>query len=237
MFVALGGRVVVITGASRGIRRACALELARAGARLALCGRDQGALTDTARQARALGADVEDYCFDVRDHGAAYAVAAAVQKRFGAVDALVNNAAIGNYGSFLDLSLADWEAMTAVNIVGVAAVTRAFLPSLLERPDRHVVNIASIQGLQATATSSAYSATKFALLGLTQSLQLEFRKQGLRVSALCPGSVDTNFDGFPGTLKESPLTPDDVALAIRDVLETGGRAYVMQSVLMPLYGP
>lgn len=73
-------------------------------------------------------------------------------------------------------------------------------------------------------------------MGLTQSLQLECRRQGIRITALCPGSVETDFDGFPGSLKENPLTPEDVALSVRDILETAGRAYVMETVLMPLYG-
>lgn len=237
MHLPLQGRVLLVTGASRGIGRALALECAPAGARLALTGRDEAALQAAVAEATSLGAEARGYLLDVRGHGRVAETVEQVLADFGQIDALVNNAAVGKYASFLDLTLGDWEDMLAANLVGLVAVTRAVLPSMLSAKQGHIVNVSSIQGLRATATSSAYSATKFALQGLTQSLQLEFRRQGISITALCPGSVDTDFDGFPGSLKENPLTPQDVAVAIRSILETAGRAYVMESVLMPLYGP
>ncbi len=155
---------------------------------------------------------------------------------FGQVDALVNNAAVGKYGSFLDLELEDWRTQFEVNVLGLVAITRALLPAMLSRREGHILNVSSVQGITATATSAAYSATKFALMGLSQSLALDLGPQGIKVSVLCPGSVETDFDGFPGRLKPNALRPEDVALAIRDMLESGGRAHMSQVVLTPFGG-
>ncbi len=233
MRVALEDQVIVITGASRGIGRATALELAKGHARLALLGRDEAALTQAGRAAEALGAEVRCYGGDLRDHARSAAIAQEVQTAFGQVDALVNNAAVGKYGSFLDLGLEDWRQMLEVNVLGLVAVTRAFLPAMLARGSGHILNVSSVQGLRATATSSAYSATKFALMGLSQSLAQDVGARGIRVSVLCPGSVETDFDGFPGYLKPGAMLPEEVAEAIRDMLESAGRVHMSEVVLLP----
>jgi 3-oxoacyl-[acyl-carrier protein] reductase len=237
MYRALKDRVVIITGASRGIGRATAQELARANARLVLVGRDVQALGAVVQETRALGAESCAYPLDVRDFDAIPMFTQSVLNAYGTVDVLINNAAVGKYGGFLDLTMDDWHNMVSTNLLGLVAMTQAVLPTMIQNRSGHIVNISSIQGKQATATSSAYSATKFGVMAVTQSLQHEMRRFGIRVTALCPGSVETDFDGFPGSEKVNPLTPEDVALAIRDVVETNGRAYVMETVLMPIWGP
>ncbi len=232
----LSDQVVVITGASRGIGRAAALELASGGGRIALLGRDEAALRDAAREAARRGADARWYLGDLRDHPRTAEIAERLLQDFGEVDALVNNAAVGKYGSFLDLELDDWRTQFDVNILGLVAITRALLPAMLARRQGHILNVSSVQGLAATATSAAYSATKFALMGMSQSMALELGPRGIKVSVLCPGSVETDFDGFPGRLKANPLSAEDVALAIRDILESGGRAHMSQVVLVPFAG-
>jgi 3-oxoacyl-[acyl-carrier protein] reductase len=231
--VPIRNQVVVITGATRGIGRATAIELARAGARLALLGRDEAALAEVGREVRELGADVACYAGDLRDHGRSAEIASETLERFHEVDALVNNAAVGKYGTFLELGDEDWHEMFDVNVLGLVAVTQAFLPGMLARGKGHVLNVSSVQGMEATSTSSAYSATKFALMGLSQSLAREMGPQGIRVSVLCPGSVETDFDGFPGYLKPQAMLPEEVAEAILDMLESAGRAHMAQVTLMP----
>jgi len=229
----LRDRVIVITGASRGIGRATALELAADAPRLALLGRDRDALAQVASAARALGAEARSYQGDLRDLARVSAMAAEVLRDFGQVDVLINNAAVGAYARFLDLSPAEWRRELDVNVIGLVAITQALLPSMLERRTGHIVMVGSVQGRQATATSSAYSATKFALRGLTQALALDVGPAGVRVSLLSPGSVETDFDGFPGDLKPNAMLPEDVALAIRALLESGGRAHMSDVTLLP----
>lgn len=237
MYRPLADRVVIITGASRGIGRATAKELARTKARLVLVGRDTQALDAVVQETRRLGAESYAYPLDVRNFEAIRVFSQWVLKTCGTIDVLINNAAVGKYGRFLDLTMDDWDNMVSTNLLGLVALTQAVLPTMIQNRSGHIVNISSIQGKRATATSSAYSATKFGVMAVTESLQREMRQYGIRVTALCPGSVETDFDGFPGSEKINPLTPDDVALAIRDVVETDGRAYVMETVLMPVWGP
>jgi 3-oxoacyl-[acyl-carrier protein] reductase len=235
--VSLRDQVIVITGASRGIGRATALEIAEDGPRLALLGRDEEALGNVVQQAARLGAEVRGYAGDLRDHARTSQIADQLLQDFGRVDVLVNNAAVGKYGSFLDLQIEDWRRQFDVNILGLVAITRAILPAMLARRSGHILNVSSVQGITATATSAAYSATKFALMGISQSMALDLGPKGIRVSVICPGSVETDFDGFPGHLKSNPLKPHDVALAIRGMLESGGRAHMSQVVLVPTAGP
>jgi len=237
MYRSLTDRITIITGATRGIGRATAQEFAREKARLVLVARDCEALDAVVDETRLLGAESHPYALDVRDFEAVHRFGEWVLDTFGRVDILVNNAAIGKYGGFLDLTMEDWSAMVSTNLLGLVAVTRAIVPMMVQQRSGHIVNISSIQGKTATATSSAYSATKFGVMAITQSLQHEMRHYGIRVTALCPGSVETDFDGFPGREKIHPLTPEDVAVAIREVAETDGKAYVMETVLMPVFAP
>lgn len=147
MYLSLKGRTILVTGASRGIGHAVALECASAGARLALTGRDMGALQETLEQARALGAEAKGYLLDVCEYGKVATTVGKVLDDFGRVDALVNNAAVGKYGGFLDLSIDDWKTMLATNIIGLVAVIQAVLPAMLGRGQGHIVNVSSVQGL------------------------------------------------------------------------------------------
>ena len=226
-------KVVVITGGSRGIGLAAALRLGRDGARIALIARDEKTLLSAKSAVAAEGAEVRAYPLDLRSEGDLSAAAAQVLTDFGQVDALVNNAAVGVYGKFLDLTMDDWKAQVDINVLGLVATTRAFLPAMLKRKQGHILNVASAQGLRTSPSSSAYSATKFAVMGITDSLAQEMQDHGIRVSVLCPGGVATDFAGFPASAKEDWLTPDDVAVAIQQMLETGGRAVLRQNLLLP----
>lgn len=233
MHVPIRSKVVVITGGSRGIGLAAAQRLGREGARLALIARDESTLQAAKERVAAEGAEVRTYPLDLRSESDLSAAASRVLSDFGKVDALVNNAAVGVYGKFLDLTMDDWRSQVEINVLGLVAVTRAFLPAMLERAQGHILNVASVQGLRTSPSSSAYSATKFAVMGITDSLAQEMQGHGIRVSVLCPGGVATDFAGFPASDKEDWLTPDDVAIVIQQMLETGGRAVLRQSLLLP----
>jgi NAD(P)-dependent dehydrogenase (short-subunit alcohol dehydrogenase family) len=189
---AMTGLVAVITGAGSGIGRELALLCARRGADLALCDVNKQAVDTTACRARALGREVITQRADVADSQQVSEFAETTLGRFGAVDLLVNNAGVGLAGGFLDTSLKDWQWLVSINLMGVVHGCAAFLPAMIERGrGGHVVNLSSAAGVMANPELSAYSATKFAVFGLTEALRNEMRPHGIGVTAVCPGLINT----------------------------------------------
>jgi len=188
----LTGRTVAITGAGSGIGRELALLCARRGARLALCDLNESGLAATADGARANGVAVSTRQVDVADADAVSVFAEAACAEFGAPDLLVNNAGVGLVGGFLDTSRKDWDWLVSINLLGVVHGCQAFLPAMIERGrGGHVVNLSSAAGLLANPELTAYSATKFAVFGLSEALRMELRPLGIGVTAVCPGVIDT----------------------------------------------
>ena len=189
---AMTGMVAVITGAGSGIGRELALLCARRGADLALCDLNKPAVDATAGRARAFGRDVVTQRADVADSQQVSGFAETTLDRFGAVDLLVNNAGVGLAGGFLDTSLKDWQWLVSINLMGVVHACSAFLPAMIERGrGGHVVNLSSAAGVMANPELSAYSATKFAVFGLSEALRTELRPHGIGVTAVCPGLINT----------------------------------------------
>ena len=188
----LDGTTAVITGAGSGIGRETALLCARRGAALAVCDVNEAGLAETVQEARSLGAEVRADRVDVSDGGSVQEFAASVHERFGGVELLVNNAGIGVMATFLQTEPEDWQGLIAVNLMGVVHGCQSFVPAMVERgKGGHVVNVASTAGLQATPAASAYSATKYAVLGLSEALRMELRPHGIGVTAACPGVINT----------------------------------------------
>jgi NAD(P)-dependent dehydrogenase (short-subunit alcohol dehydrogenase family) len=185
-----GGRVAVVTGGASGIGRALAARLAREGMTVVIADVEAGALDAAAAELGVTGAAT-----DVSDAASVQALADTVMSRFGRVDLLCNNAGVGGGGDVADLALADWEWVLGVNLWGVVHGVHSFLPHLLANPaGGHIVNTASMAGLVAFAGAAPYCASKFAVVGLSESLQQELAKAGadVGVSVLCPGFVKTN---------------------------------------------
>ncbi|MEV5539909.1 SDR family NAD(P)-dependent oxidoreductase [Saccharopolyspora shandongensis] len=188
----LTGRVVAITGAGSGIGRELALLCAHRGANLALCDINDAGLADTADAIRRVGSEVVTSRVDVADSGQMNEFAVAARARFGDVDLVVNNAGVGLVGGFLDTSLTDWHWLVSINLMGVVHGCAAFVPAMVEGGrGGHVVNLSSAAGLLANPELTAYSATKFAVLGLSEALRTELRPHGIGVTAVCPGIIDT----------------------------------------------
>lgn len=187
----LRGRLGVVTGAASGIGRATALALATRGADLALCDLDEPGLAAVAAEVGALGRRVVARRADVSSEAEMQAFADAVHAEFPAADLVVNNAGIAVAGTFLDLELADFDRVIAVNLRGVVLGCRLFLPPMVARGSGHVVNIASMAGYTPSPGMTPYTATKFAVVGFSESLRLELAPLGIGVTAICPGIINT----------------------------------------------
>ncbi|GAB1816163.1 SDR family oxidoreductase [Mycobacterium sp. MUNTM1] len=188
------GKLALVTGAGAGIGRATAVELARHGARkIVLVDRDLAAAKETADAVRAACAEAAAYQVDVSDEAAMNELAAQVRNEHGVVDILVNNAGIGMAGRFLETSSANWENIMGVNVGGVISGSRAFGAQMVERGEGGtIINVASASAYLPSKSMVAYSTTKAAVLALSESLRADFADEGIGVTAVCPGFVNTN---------------------------------------------
>jgi NAD(P)-dependent dehydrogenase (short-subunit alcohol dehydrogenase family) len=188
----MDGKLVLVTGAGSGIGRETALLCARRGANLAICDVDEAGLAATEAEARSLGGEVLARIIDVADRAQMRALADAVHERAAAVDVLVNNAGVGLGASFLETPLEDWDWIVRINVMGVVNGCRMFVPAMVDRGRvGHVVNLSSAAGYFPNPSLAAYSATKFAVLGLSEALRVELRPSGVGVTAVCPGLINT----------------------------------------------
>lgn len=212
-------QTAVVTGASKGIGRAIALTLSSRYRVVALA-RDGAALQSLAQTVRDSGGECLVREADLRK---AESIANALEGI--SADVLINNAGVMFKNAFVDQTPEEWHAMIDVNLNAIYYVTRALLPGMLERQRGYIVNIASIAGKNALPGAACYAATKHALIGLSESLMLEVRDRGVRVSCVLPGSVATELS--PGGSKNSwALRPDDVAKCVSDLLTTPAHALV-----------
>lgn len=225
----LKGKTALITGAGRGIGRAAAIALAKEGVHIGLLGRTIENLEKMAYELSQYDVNVSAAAADVADLEAVTHAVEHIKSDLGSVDILINNAGIAKFGGFLELSPAEWESIIKVNLMGVYNVTRAVLPEMIEQKSGDIINIASTAGQKGAPVTSAYSASKFAVLGLTESLMLEVRKHNIRVSALTPSTVATDLaietnltDGNP----EKVMQPEDLAEFIVAQLKLNPRVFV-----------
>lgn len=222
-------RVVVVTGASKGIGRATARALGAAGARVVLVARDAAGLKSAVNE---VGPGAMAIRADVRDAAACEGMAARVLDHWGRIDVCVCSAGIGHWGMVHDLSPEQWAETMRINVDGTFHTVRAVLPAMLAQGTGHIVTVSSIYGRKGSPGFSAYCASKYAVIGFSESLALEVRPQGIKVTVIEPGTVDTGFrDGMTnrpltGLLAhpDKMLTPDDVASAIVWALSTSPTA-------------
>ena len=185
------GRIALVTGASQGIGRACALELARQGATLALGARSREKLEETVAMIRSGGGMAEAFALDVADEASVKACGKAVLERFGKIEILVNNAGITRDGLSMRMKRADWDDVLATNLTGAFFATQAAMPSMMKHRWGRIVNITSVVGQMGQAGQANYAASKAGLIGLTKSLARELASRSVTVNAVAPGYIET----------------------------------------------
>lgn len=229
-------QTALVTGATEGIGRATAFALGRAGYRVGVCARSAGRLDELLRALRAEGITASGRPADVGLEADVQTMVAHIAGELGPVDVLVNNAGVGFLKPFAELSLAEWDQTMATNLRSLFLVTREVLPGMRARGSGAVVNVASLAGKNAVLGGTAYAASKHAVLGFSKSLMLEVRKEGVRVVAICPGSVETGFGSgrtVPKISRTGVLLPEDVAEVVLDSLRLPERALMSEIDIRP----
>lgn len=208
------GKVALITGAGRGIGRATAAAFAQEGIHVGLVGRTLENLQQVAEELKQYDVKVAIAEANVADLDSITTAVESIRRELGAIDILVNNAGISKFGSFMDLTPEEWTNIIDVNVKGVYYTTRAVLPEMIERNTGDIINISSTAGQRGAPITSAYSASKAAVIGLSESLMLEVRKKNIRVTTLTPSTVATDMavelnltDGNP----EKVMQAEDLA--------------------------
>jgi 3-oxoacyl-[acyl-carrier protein] reductase len=234
----LAGQVAVITGAGRGIGAAIARQLAGLGATAVLCGRTKSTLDETARAILDAGGKTEVIPCDVTVlHQLEYA-AARVDSTFGRVDILVNNAGVGGFTDALhNLPPDEWDRILNTNLRGVYYAIRTFAPLMIREYGGHIINISSLAGKNALPNGAAYAASKWGLNGLTYSVAEELRAQNVRVSVICPGSVDTDLSPHAGKDPNKMLQPDDIAHAVVALVTQAPQSFISEILVRPTQKP
>jgi len=230
----INGKTALITGAGKGIGKAIAIALAKEGVNLGLLARTEEDLINVTKETEQFGVNVSYATVDVSSLEQVEAGVQKVTEDLGSFDILINNAGIAKFGGFLDLSPDEFKKIIDVNLMGVYYVTRTVLPQLIEKNGGDIINISSTAGQKGAPITSAYSASKFGLLGLTESLAMEVRKHNIRVTAHTPSTVATELalrenltDGNP----DKVMQPEDLAEMVVAQLKLHSRVFVKSTGL------
>jgi 3-oxoacyl-[acyl-carrier protein] reductase len=232
----LDGKVALITGASRGIGLAIAHRLAALGASLGLSARDRNRL-DAVASGFASGIKVFAVPADLTSTDQIAALVPKTEQALGPIDILVNNAGVGTFAPIQDASERDWDSMLDTNLKAVFLLTRLVAAGMIRRKTGHIVNIASLAGKNAFAGGAVYCASKWGLLGLTQCAAEDLRAYGIRVSAVCPGSVATEFSPHGKKDPARMLQAEDVAHAVEAIVTQAPQSFISEISVRPTQKP
>jgi 3-oxoacyl-[acyl-carrier protein] reductase len=238
--MSLSGRVALVTGASQGIGRACATELAKAGAAVALGARNQEKLQELAREISSAGGSAAVFAMDVSDEEQIKSAIKAALAQYGKIDILINNAGITRDQLVMRMKRADWDAVLNTNLTSAFLAIQQVIPSMLKQRWGRIVNITSVFGQMGQAGQANYAASKAGLIGLTMAIAREVGSRNITCNAVAPGFIETAMtsvlsDDFKqNAVKMIPLgrvgTPDDVAHAVR-FLASEEASYITGHVL------
>ena len=232
----LKGKVAIVTGASKGIGRETAMQLAKNGAHLAISARNGDLINQVAEEIKSFGIDCFSFVGDMSVEKDIKEFIAATVQKYGRLDILVNNAGMGVFSEIADMSTEDWDTMFNLNVRGLFIATREALPYLRKAGESAVVNVSSLAGKNSFVGGGGYASTKHALMAFSRCLMLEERKNGLRVLVICPGSVDTYFSHpNPGDeeKRRRKLQSEDVASGIIHMLQLPQRAMISEIDIRP----
>lgn len=234
----LANQVAVVTGAGRGIGAAIAQKLAALGAAVILCGRTRASLERTATAIRSVRGQANVQECDVTDLGSVQKLVASVESTFRRTDILVNNAGVGSFSTPLhELTPQAWEKLLNTNLRGVFYTIRGFAPMMIRAKSGHIINISSLAGKNPLPNGAAYAASKWGLNGLSYSVAEELRVYNIRVSVVCPGSVNTELDPHMGKKTERMLKPEDVAHAVGMLVTQQPQSFVSEVLIRPTQKP
>jgi NAD(P)-dependent dehydrogenase (short-subunit alcohol dehydrogenase family) len=233
----LEGKTALVTGGSRGIGLAVAQKLGEMGATVAICARDAQRLENAANELKRSGIRALGMHADVTLASDIELLMQKTEASLGPIEILVNNAGIGYFGPVQAATEAVWDSVLDTNLKGVFLVTRAVAAGMIERRSGHIVNIASLAGKNSFAGGAVYCASKWGLLGFTYSAAEDLRAYGIRVSAICPGSVITEFGPHTGKDVNKMLKPQDVAHAVAMLLTQARQSFISEISMRPTQKP
>jgi NAD(P)-dependent dehydrogenase (short-subunit alcohol dehydrogenase family) len=235
----LPGKSAIVTGSTKGIGLAIARALVGSGVNVCVSGRDEGEVEQSVEGLNAVdeGRVIGAVC-DVRNEEEVRALVAHAAGEFGGLDILVNNAGIGHQGLVAETSPEDFRAVLETNLFGVFYACRASIPEMKKRGGGYIINISSLAGTNAHPKMATYNASKFALNGFSEALMQEVRYDGIKVSYIMPGSVNTSFGGDePSAEKNWQLQPDDIARVVVDLLHHDERSLPSRVEMRPAAPP
>ncbi len=229
-------KLVIITGASRGIGRAIALKFAEEGADLVLVARNRDELAELAEKIKELDRKVLFFPADITNQIEVEKIVQSTIEHFGKIDILINNAGIGLFKSVIETTLEEWQNVINVNLTGTFIFSKAVLPYMIERGQGQIINISSDVGKRTIPKASAYVASKFALQAFSEVLAKEVRKLGIKVGTILPGMTDTYFNNSTQGTKEKEewLKAEDVASACLYMATAPKHAMVDEIILHPI---
>ncbi len=233
----ISDQVALITGASRGVGLAIARKLGQMGARVSMCARHAENLGRAASSLRAEGIQVLTVPTDITRADQINALVGTTVRDLGPIDILVNNAGIGLFGPFYEQGEQGWDAVVDTNLKAVFLTSRAVAPEMIRRKTGHIINISSLAGKNTMANAAIYCASKWGLLGLSGCMAEDLRAHGIRVSAICPGSVATEFSPHTGKDPAKMLRPEDVAHAVAALVTQSPGSFISEMQIRPTYKP
>ncbi|OEK68817.1 oxidoreductase [Staphylococcus equorum] len=233
--VELKNKVAIVTGASSGIGASIAQVLSSHGVKVVLSGRNESRLNDTAQRIQTAGnADVETLVVDITDKKDVERLVQTAKDKFGRIDILINSAGQMLSSAITDGDVEAWDAMIDVNVKGTLYGINAVLPTFLGQSSGHIINIASISGFEVTKKSTLYSASKAAVHAITQGLEKELAKTGVRATSISPGMVDTPLSGETDWGERKKLDPEDIAEAAIYALQQPSHVNVNEVTVRPV---
>jgi 3-oxoacyl-[acyl-carrier protein] reductase len=233
----LEGKVAIVTGASRGIGLAVAHRLGTLGAKLSLCARDIKQLESAADELRPAAAGVFAAAVDVTHGEQILTFVQNTEKALGPVEILVNNAGIGYFGPTHEATEGNWDSVLDTNLKSVFLASKAVAPGMIARRSGQIINIASLAGKNAFPGGGIYCASKWGLLGLTECMAEDLRGFGIRVSAICPGSVATDFSPRGRKDISKMLQAEDIAHVVEMMVTQAPQSFISEVLLRPTQKP